>query len=306
MPSFTEWTNRWYQRFLSEQTKEKSEQVVVFIAIISFLLHLLVILLVDWQWIQVKDYSELLSSPIAALYTPFTFILVYEVYLLIYYLPQSMTTYVAKQYEIITLIVIRRAFKDLSNLELSSDWFQIQDDLQFTYDLVATAVLFFLIFLFYKLNPRKVSASPVKKKLTANVSRFIQIKKVIATLLVPLLVGLALYSLGSWLWEHISSLGEVVDSIKDVNNVFFDEFFTVLILVDVLLLLFSFIHNNKFNVVIRNSGFIISTILLRLSFGVEGLVNTILIIVAVLFGLTILKIHSLYEANAAPSQAAEV
>jgi hypothetical protein len=269
-------------------------------------LHLFIIFLANRQWIQVQDYSKLLSSPIAALYTPFSFILIYEVYLLIYYLPQSMTTYVAKQYEIITLIVIRRTFKDLSNLELSSDWFQIQGDLQFTYDLIATVVLFFLIFLFYKLNPRKVGTTGEEKKLAANIKRFIQIKKGIATLLVPLFVGLALYSLGSWLWEHISSVGEVVNSIKDVNNVFFDEFFTVLILVDVLLLLFSFIHNDKFNVVIRNSGFIISTILLRLSFGVAGLVNTVLIIVAVLFGLIILKIHSLYEENAAPSQAAEV
>lgn len=87
----------------------------------------------------------------------------------------------------------------------------------------------------------------------------------------------------------------MVDSIKDVNRIFFDDIFTILILIDVLLLLFSFFHTDKFSKVIRNSGFIISTILLKLSFGAEGLLNTILIVVAVLFGVIISGIHNQYE-----------
>ena len=87
----------------------------------------------------------------------------------------------------------------------------------------------------------------------------------------------------------------MVDSIKDVNKIFFDDFFTILILIDVLLLLFSFLHTDKFSKVIRNSGFIISTILIKLSFGAEGILNTILIVVAVSFGIVILSIHNQYE-----------
>ena len=45
---------------------------------------------------------DLLADPIAAIYTPFSFILIYEVYLLIFFLPASITQYIAKQYEIIT------------------------------------------------------------------------------------------------------------------------------------------------------------------------------------------------------------
>ncbi|MBC7494638.1 MAG: hypothetical protein H7221_06480, partial [Flavobacterium sp.] len=74
-----------------------------------------------------------------------------------------------------------------------------------------------------------------------------------------------------------------------------DEFFTVLILVEVLLLLFSFLLSDKFSKVIRNSGFIISTILIKLSFGTEGILNTILIVVAVSFGVIILWIHNKFE-----------
>ena len=82
---------------------------------------------------------------------------------------------------------------------------------------------------------------------------------------------------------------------KNVNTIFFNEFFTVLILTDVLLLLISFLYTDKFYKVIRNSGFIISTILIKLSFGIEGVLNTIMVVVAVLFGVLILLIHNQYE-----------
>jgi hypothetical protein len=85
---------------------------------------------------------------------------------------------------------------------------------------------------------------------------------------------------------------------KKINNIFFDEFFSVLIIVDVLLLLFSFFYSDKFHKIIRNSGFVISTILIKVSFLADGIVNNILIISAVLFGYIILIIHNLYEEDA--------
>ena len=45
----------------------------------------------------------------------------------------------------------------------------------------------------------------------------------------------------------------------------------------------------------RNTGFIISTILLRLSFSVTGLFSIILLVLGVAFGLVILKIYKLAE-----------
>ena len=62
-----------------------------------------------------------------------------------------------------------------------------------------------------------------------------------------------------------------------------------------ILLLFSFFHTDKFHKVIRNSGFIISTILIRLSFSVSGIINDVLIVSAILFGLSILFIHNKFE-----------
>ena len=286
--------NSVYSKILSEEARKKSEVVIVIIAIASFLLHLLLIALVDLKVLAFDGYKELFNNPIAAIYTPFSFILVYEVYLLIYYLPKSTTTYIGKQYEIMTLIVIRRIFKDLSQLQLTPDWFKVPSDLLLTYDLIATMVLFLLILLFYRLN-RKSAVDSEPGELSSEIAQFIKMKTIIAKCLVPIFVLLAIFSLGEWIYDSFFSPNHHMTSIQDVNKIFFDNCFTILILTDVLLLLISFLHTDKFNRVIRNSGFIISTILIKLSFGIDGLLNIILIVVAVLFGVIILAIHNQFD-----------
>ena len=284
-----------YQNLLSEKTKKRSERVILLIAIASFLIHLLIIYLVDFGVISLNNPSDLLKNPTAAIYTPFSFILVYEVYLLIHYLPKSITTYISKQYEIITLIIIRRLFKDLSNLSLSSDWFKIKYDLQFTYDLVASVLLFFLILQFYKQSKKRYRTDDNEDSQIEGTVRFIKIKKIIAASLVPILFFVAIYSFINWLISSVELNSDSEVSFKNINNIFFEQFFTILIIADVVLLLFSFFHTVDFHKVIRNSGFIISTILIRLSFSVSGLLNTALILTAIIFGLLILIIHNQFE-----------
>lgn len=288
-------TSNLFEYFLSNKIKVKSEKIIVYIAIISFILHLVLISLVNLGIIDFQNATKLLNNPISAIYTPFSFILIYEVYLLVYYLPKSTTIYIGKQYEIISLIIIRRIFKDLSNLEFTKNWFQNKYDLIFMSDLVAIIILFVLIYYFYKLNDENELARKKEFELQPEIISFIKLKKIIATVLVPIFLLLAVYSLTNWLTESFASIGQFVYNLKDINKIFFDDFFTILILVDVLLLLFSFLHSDNFSKVIRNSGFIISTILLKLSFGTEGILNSFLIVCAVLFGVIILKIHNLYE-----------
>jgi len=261
--------------------------------LVSFFIHLALIYLMKLEFINFSSNSELLQNPISAIYTPFSFIIIYEVYLLIYYLPKSFTTYITKQYEIITLIIIRKLFKDLSALELTENWFEVKGDLQFTYDLVASIILFYLIFLFQKQGKIK---SIKKVTIRPYIERFVNKKKLIAVVLVPLFFFMALYTFMDWS-AGISLISNDLLTFQSVNNLFFDKFFTVLILVDVILLLLSFFYTDQFHKIIRNSGFVISTILIRMSFGVNGLISTILIVVAVLFGLAIIKIHNNYEKN---------
>lgn len=284
-----------FQQFLSTKAKKKSEGIILTIAIASFLIHLVIIFLVDFDIIHLNTPSDLLANPIVAIYTPFSFILLYEVYLLIYYLPKSFTTYISKQYEIMTLIVIRRLFKDFSALSLTSDWFSSKYDLQFTYDLASSLILFFLIYLFYIQSKKQFQEPRLNPSQQIAINRFIAIKKIIATFLVPVFLILAIYSLTSWILGVINPGGNGVNSFVNINNIFFEHFFTVLIFADVLLLLYSFFIADDFHKVMRNSGFIISTILIRLSFSNVGLLNNLLIICAIIYGLFILIIHNKYQ-----------
>jgi hypothetical protein len=284
-----------YQKLLSKKTKEKSERVILWIALVSFIIHLLMIGLIHFSIIKINEPSNLLKNPIAAIYTPFSFILVYEVYLLIYYLPKSTSTYISKQYEIIALIIIRRLFKDLSDLSLSSNWFNIKNDLNFTYDIIASVLLFYLIYLFRLQQNRVYKTFESSKIPSSSISKFIKAKKWIATALVPVLLIIAIYSFLNWSIGIFQPFKDNAISFKNINNIFFEQFFNILIIADVILLLFSFFHTDEFHKVIRNSGFIISTILIRISFSVSGIINNILIVSAILFGLSILFIHNKFE-----------
>jgi hypothetical protein len=284
-----------YQKFLSESVKEKSERIILTVAIISFIVHLLIIALVNFNFITIDNPSNLLTNPIAAIYTPFSFILVYEVYLLIYFIPKSTSNYISKQYEIIALIIIRRLFKDFSNLTLTDNWFNNRGDLQFTFDLLASVLLFYLIYLFHKQRIKIYKPANEATSHSSSLAKFINAKKRIATALVPILIVTAIYSFIDWGIGVITPIESNHVSFKDINNIFFEQFFSILIIAEVILLLFSFFHTDEFHKVIRNSGFIISTILIRISFSVEGVVNTLLIVCAVIFGLLMIFIHNKYE-----------
>lgn len=275
-----------FQFFIGDKAKSLIEKYILIFSIVSFFVHLTLIYLNRFELIQLNDPYQLLSNPIAAIYTPFSFILIYEIYLLIYYLPRSITTYISKQYEIITLIVIRRIFKDISNISLQDDLFTSSYNAQIFIDLGAAVLLFFLIYLFRR-NAIKSGVTNDEERL----STFIRIKKWISAMLIPALTILALYHFSSWIY----AIANYSTDLSALNAIFFDELFQILILVDVLLLIFSFFKSDSFHIIIRNSGFIISTILIRISFMAEGLSNIILIVSSLLFGLLIQMIYNACE-----------
>jgi len=184
----------------------------------------------------------------------------------------------------------------MANLDLSINWFEDKYNLQFTYDIISTLILFLLIYFFHRLNAKKNQNKPIKE-LSGRVKLFVYRKKIMAFLLVPVIIMMAIYDFTIWSQDVLALFDSTTVKtmeIIDVNKIFFDEFFTLLILTDVLLLLFSFFHTTSFHVFIRNSGFIISTILIRISFSTDGLTNNILIMVAILFGVLILLITNKY------------
>ena len=278
-----------HSNIFSKRNVELFEKNIMFLAIVGFITHLFLIFLENYYVIDIfSSKTNLSSNPISALYTPFTFILVYEAFLLVYYLPRSFTTSVAKEYEIISLVLIRKIFKDIPEISFENELILNENNLQLIYDLLAVIVIFYLIYLF-----KKTWVNTPKRKADKNLEKFIGYKKLLSILLVPTLLILCFINFYEWFVEVFIAQSYT----ENLNGVFFIDFFTILILVDVFILLISFQYTERYSQLMRNTGFIISTILLRLSFGAQGLYSIGLLILGVIFGLVILNIYRLAEKN---------
>jgi len=278
-----------HSNLFSQKNVDTFEKIIMYLAVGGFITHLLLIFFENYYEIEIfSEKTNLSSNPISALYTPFTFILVYEAFLLIHYLPRSFTTSVAKEYEIISLVLIRKIFKDIPEINLESASILNTSNLQILYDLLAVIVIFYLIYLF-----KKTWVNTPKRKTNKNLKKFINYKKLMSILLIPTLIILCFINFYEWIIQIFVS--DIYT--ENLNGVFFIDFFTILILVDVFILLISFQYTERYSQLIRNTGFIISTILLRLSFSAEGLSSILLLILGVIFGLIILRIYKLAEEN---------
>ena len=276
-----------FSRFFSEGNLKRFEKFILISATLGFIIHLLLILLNNNGYLDLSFFQDkLFVNPISAIYTPFSFILIYEAFLLIYFLPRSFTTAIAKQFEIMSLILIRKIFKDIPNVNIDDNWINNENNLQLIYDLTGVLIVFFLIYLFKKLK-EDLPKLPVHQ----NLDRFIGYKKLISLFLVPTLTVLCIFSFLDWYNYVFLNVG----SNSNIDYLFFESFFTILILVDVFILLVSFQYTERYSQLIRNTGFIISTILLRLSFSASGLTSLVLLVSGIVFGLIILLIYNNME-----------
>ena len=283
----TEKINIVFGKVFSDRNLRVFEKLILFLATSGFIIHLLLILLNNKGYVDLYFFNDsLFVNPISAIYTPFSFILIYEAFLLIYYLPRSFTTSIAKQFEIMSLILIRKIFKDIPEVNLSDNWILNENNLQLIYDLSGVLIVFYLIYLFKKLKDN-LPQLPVH----TNLERFLGYKKLISLLLIPTLILLCIFSFLDW-YGAVFIGGE---NSPNIDYLFFVEFFGILILVDVFILLISFQYTERYSQLVRNTGFIISTILLRLSFNAVGLTSIILLISGIIFGLIILYIYNKME-----------
>ena len=173
---------------------------------------------------------------------------------------------------------------------MNHSWLENVENIQLIYDLIGILVLYFLIYLFNS-SKEKIQKKPVNDV----IKRFISTKKGVSIILLPLLILMSIYSVSNWIYELYLLNENIKVGISNINSIFYNEFFTILILADVFILLLSFQYTEKYSQLIRNTGFVICTILIRLSFASKGLANILLIVSSVLFGLIILRIYQAFE-----------
>ena len=302
---FKRLTDASHNALLSKQAKHGVEKLVFIAAIAGFFIHLVLIFLAQWGFVQ-ADGIVGLSSPIEALYTPFSIILFYEVYCLIYFLPRSITHYIGIQFEIMALILIRAAFDEMTKLTAVSTVGEMFTEQNFLYLLVTIFVLFALIYVFYKLNQDRVRwengrPAPDDPPVAEPPAWYFASKRRLALFMGILFVILSVVAIVQMVIESASIL-EFVDQSKIYTRELFINIFIILIICDVIILLLSFAITHEFPIVIRNSGYVISTILLKLSFSIPGVVGYLLVLMAALFTIGILLVFKRFQKIELPEE----
>ena len=275
----------------SPRNRETVERITLLLSLIGFIIHTTLIGINSFFDFKLLD-RELLKNPISAIYTPFSFILIYEIFLLVYYLPRSFTTSLIKQFEIICLILIRKVFNDVTQIDFPNASFNDASLINLLVDLGCVLLLMLIIVWFHKINHRIIELT--SKTSADEKESFPYFKKAIAVILLVVILLVSVIHLIDFVYLEMNDEHLIKGMNNNLNSIFYQDFFTLLILSDVLILLLSYgLTSNHFKL-LRNTGFVISTILLRLSFGAQGVMNALLIILGGLFGYAIIRLYYSY------------
>ena len=284
--SLRAWTvalNGLFDRLYSERRQRQLDQLVVNVSVAGLIAHLAVIFL-----------SRNLTSPpamiaaagrnyLSAIYTPFSFILFYEVLMLIGALPQSTTQSIAKQYEIVSLIFIRSFFKEIAELHGTDKLISFSPEVWPIFLNVCAGLLMFLLVTVFLHAARRRGDDDRPEAEREQLEGFIARKKTIALALTILLLVVALQRV-------IEFLRGVAPA--NLNSFFYTDVFTVMIFTDVLIVILSLAVSDRYELVFRNGAFVISTILIRFSLSAMWPYGALLALTGMVFGICTLLIYN--------------
>jgi len=275
--------NYWYRKLLGDDADDRIRAGVLIFSVLAFMGHLLIYALHQMELITIEGEAKtLVNSPLSSLYTPFSILLTYETYQLIRTLPSSFSNSVGKQYEVVTLLVVRDVFKRLADFSADDEW-TVDGEL----GLILLECMAFLILFFTALSYRRSSdVSEISRVDEDELDSFVHSKRIISLMLFVAFIVMAAFSFGTWSLAVIDGEGGVD------REIFFSDFFTILILADILILLLSYRFTVDFANLARNTGFILSTVILRVAISAPGVSAVILFTLSGILGLAILRISS--------------
>lgn len=206
----------------------------------------------------------------------FNFLLFFEMIGLVFAIPQSITSSIGKQFQIMSLIFLRTSFEELSNLSLNSP-FQEQFTIisRMAADAGAALVIFSLTHWFYKLQKRRKIIDETERV------KFINLKKLIA---IGVLIGLfvsVFFDIKRYLYSGFFHPS-------------YSIFYLILIFADMLLLLAAFRYTIHYPSIFRYSAFVLITIFIRLALIAPVYYNAAIGISTVLFGIGVAYIYNLF------------
>lgn len=221
------------------------------------------------------------SSHFFSIHIAFTLILGMELLSLIFIIPSSLSKSMGKQFEILTLILLRNAFKELANLpepvHIGLDNIMCVAHIGAS---AAGALAVFVCLGFYRKIARRQRfiESPEMRM------RYVLSKKILALVLFLLFVGMA----GQDFYNYI---------LTGKQQHFFENFYTILIFADIAIVIIAQRYMPGYYAVFRNSSFVVGTLLMRLALSSPVLFSPLLGLSAACFVLGVTWATSHFSPN---------
>jgi hypothetical protein len=199
----------------------------------------------------------------------FSLLLVIEVLGLVVALADSVANSVGKQFELLSLIFLRKAFLEFAEFGEPIIWTEVSTPVLHMISYTGAGLLIFVVLGFYY---RAQQHQPITAD-EREQSSFVAGKKLVAMIL-----------LVSFLVMGVSA---VFHYFADGDFDLFAGFYLVLIFTDVLIVLMSLIYTSAYRVVFRNSGFAAATVLMRLALTAPPYISGLLGVGSALFVLAL-------------------
>jgi hypothetical protein len=248
---------------------EKMHKKISFTLVLFFLASLVSIEL-NRQGILPPSLAEIIPrNHFFAVQAAFTVVLILEVISLIFTIPCSFSRSVGKQFEILALILMRNAFKQLSYFPEPITFFGNEAAiLNILSDGFGALLIFALLGYYYRIQ----ALSTDDKMRPLDIFSFVAAKKGIAIILLVVFTFLGISS--------------VISTITGKSHPdFLHSFYTILILTDILVVLLSQCFQPSFYAIFRNSGFALSTLIIRIALAAPPFYNVLLGVAAALFAI---------------------
>jgi len=212
----------------------------------------------------------------------FTLILILELLSLVFTIASSLSRALATQFQILGLILLRNAIKELTHLHepinMVLDWRPV---LNIGILGAAAVAVFICLGLYHRLPQPSV-------RLESDIRmRYVLAKKILGLMLLIIFVCTGLDAL----WLFLNTGG---------NTHFFETIYTVLIFADVALVLIAQCYMHSFLAMFRNAGFVLATLLIRIALETPPPWDALIGVFAALYAIVLVWAIARFEPQAEP------
>jgi hypothetical protein len=289
MKHFNQWVNTTFDAIQNFWDSATLRRWITWLLIASFFLT---IALIEAKrmgflsaWLPAPFVGRVPRNHFYAVSLVFTILLVFEVASLALSIAGSVANALGKQFEILSLILLRQAFKEFVYFDEPILWEKIQIPVaHMLSDASGGVMLFFAVWVYYRIQPHRAITSDPEERY-----RFITAKKSVALVLLAVFIVLGMFALWGWLLAPLSTTA--ITTQRDSQTDFFDAFYTALIFSDILLVLISLRYSSHYPIVFRNSGFALATVFIRLALTAPPYVNVAVAFAAVLFAIALSLVY---------------